>query len=202
MKSNFEFLTLSIYYDIDFKKLTENIKKRPYYKLAIKNNEVVVFKDKLKMERYFNPESGEQFEMFSWWSNRKYPKNVFLTSNSSDGLYLFSKRIRDELHCSLIRISMSASLKEEYQCFWFQYICPDGKERVIYALKEDRWVFYEEGDILPFENPEYYKRRRIRDRINNEIIIEYLAKCGINFYDIDSDVDQCMTLERKKWNSE
>ena len=97
---------------------------------------------------------------------------------------------------------MSTSSKSEYNCFWFQYIYPDGKERIIYALKEDRWVFYEEGELLPFENPDYYKRRKIKDRINNDIIIEYLSKCGIDLFDIDSNVDQCMTLERTAWNSE
>ena len=96
---------------------------------------------------------------------------------------------------------MSTPSANEPGCFEFQYISHDGKERIIYALEEDRWVFYEEGEPLSFENTDYYKRRIIKKRINNEIILEYLSKCGINLFDIDTDVDQCMTLERNAWNN-
>ena len=202
MNTSFDFFTLSIFIDCEFDEFTKELINRPYYKEAITSNKVLIYKDKLEISRYFNPAPGGHYEIFSWWHNRLYPKIVFLSSNMSDGLEGISNKMRELLNCTLVQIRMSIVSINALGCFWFQYIYPDGKERVIYALKEDRWVFYEEGDILPFENPDYYKRRRIRDRINNEIIIEYLAKCGINFYDIDSDVDQCMTLERKKWNSE
>lgn len=202
MNTSFDFFTLSIFIDCKFEQIIESLKRHPYYLNEIGTDVIEIYKDSLQIERYFNPTPGGHYEKFTWWTNKLYSNKVFLISNLCDGLYSTSKVIREFSHCSLIKIAMSTSTKNEYNCFWFQYIYPDGKERIIYALKEDRWVFYEEGELLPFENPDYYKRRKIKDRINNDIIIEYLSKCGIDLFDIDSNVDQCMTLERTAWNSE
>ena len=43
-----------------------------------------------------------------------------------------------------------------------------------------RWQLFQFGDPLPFENPDYYKRRRVLDRFNREIMLEYLANLGID----------------------
>jgi len=202
MNTTFDYFTLSIFMDCDVESLTEKLLNFPYYKEDIPDNKVFVYKDQLQIERYFNPApGGAHFEQFSWWSSRRYPNIVFLCSNMSDGLSGTSNHLRKALNCTLIRIRMSTPSVNEPGCFWFQYTSSDGKERIIYALQEDRWVFYETGEPLSFENLDYYKRRIIKKRINNEIIIEYLSKCGINLYDINAEVDQCMTLERKAWNN-
>ena len=58
--------------------------------------------------------------------------------------------------------------------YWVQ-----GKEeRCIQLLKDDKWEFFQKGHILPFENPEYYLRQSIKDRLSKEIIIEYLLRLG------------------------
>jgi hypothetical protein len=46
-----------------------------------------------------------------------------------------------------------------------------------------KWVFYEAGSPLWFENPEYYKRRMIKKRLNYGILKEYCQKLGIDFDD-------------------
>lgn len=201
MNTSFDFFTLSIFIDCEFEQILESLKQHPYYLNEIGTDVIDIYKDSLHLEKYFNPEPGGHYERFSWWTNKLYSNKVFLTSNLCDGLYSTSKVIRELSHCSLIRIAMSTSTKNDYNCFWFEFISQMRERRIIYAIKEERWVFYEEGDVLQFENPDYYKRRKIKDRLNSEIIIEYLSKCGINLFDIDFDVEQCMTLERKAWNS-
>jgi chemotaxis receptor (MCP) glutamine deamidase CheD len=41
-------------------------------------------------------------------------------------------------------------------------------------------VFYEKGNIVPFEESINYNKRRISDRLNNSIIEDYLKKNGID----------------------
>ncbi|MDR2546826.1 MAG: hypothetical protein LBC96_04850 [Lachnospiraceae bacterium] len=60
----------------------------------------------------------------------------------------------------------------------------DSQKRVVYTLKEDRWVFFEQGAPLPFEDTAYYNARQKRERLSKEIMLEYcesleIAKNGI-----------------------
>lgn len=47
---------------------------------------------------------------------------------------------------------------------------------------ESGWEWHEHGTRLSFENPDYYKARRIRDRLTDEILEEYCAALGINLF--------------------
>ena len=51
--------------------------------------------------------------------------------------------------------------------------------RVLQALNDDPWVWYAEGDPLPFEDVSHYSRRRIRDRLPEALVDEYLEKLGL-----------------------
>jgi hypothetical protein len=55
------------------------------------------------------------------------------------------------------------------------------EQRIVQALvgDEDKWEFYQNGDGLSFENPKYYFKRKIANRLNKDIIIEYIVKSGI-----------------------
>ena len=73
MNTTFDYFTLSIFMDCDVESLTEKLLNFPYYKEAIPDNKVFVYKDQLQIERYFNPApGGAHFEQFSWWSSRRY----------------------------------------------------------------------------------------------------------------------------------
>jgi len=66
---------------------------------------------------------------------------------------------------------------------------PDGEpplmyERTIAAYAEDgHWSWDESGSPLPFEQPERYSARRIRDRFDRGLLVDYLGALGI---DVDS----------------
>ena len=200
MKKSFRYFTLSIFKNCNELSLTKAISNDEYIKSAVRNGYASIFKESLSISQYFNAPVGGRYERFSWWNNTQYLETVFLTSNLSNGLDSLSRHFRAKLKCNLINICIS--IEEDYKTGdfqWFQYIKPNGEERLIYANKEDRWIFYEEGEPLPFENKEYYKRRLIKDRLNNDIIVEYLSKMGINLLDIDKDVANCMTFERTAW---
>ena len=51
--------------------------------------------------------------------------------------------------------------------------------RYVRAMREEpSWEFFSKGDPMEFENLDHYKRRRIADRLNRDILVEYLARLG------------------------
>ena len=127
-----------------------------------------------------------------------YPNIVFLSSNQGDGLLTGCYSIYDILKCKYINFSV-ANKHCPYPKMAFKYTNADEEERVVMALKEDRWTFFQKGEPLPFENMEYYNNRRIKDRINFDIIKEYMLKLGIDFYKMDSSISNCTTFIRTEW---
>ena len=123
---------------------------------------------------------------------------MFLSSNRADGLQTGCYSFQKQLNCPYINISISTD-KCLYPKNHFEYVSIDNKERVVLALKEDRWTFFQQGEPLPFETMDYYNNRRIKDRMNFAIIKEYLLKMGIDFYKIDSLVNDCTTYIRTDW---
>lgn len=103
------------------------------------------------------------------------------------------------LRCNIITCALSNETETDNPFFKFYFSNPDLEERLIQAYKEDRWIFYEEGKPLSFENLDYYKRRRITDRLNNNIIKEYMIRLGIDINTIDAQIKAGIVYVRKKW---
>lgn len=61
------------------------------------------------------------------------------------------------------------------------YINSETQQRVVQSLigDNDKWEFYQNGEPIFFENTDYYTKRRIADRMNKDIIIEYVQRFGI-----------------------
>ena len=88
---------------------------------------------------------------------------------------------------SAFQVGFTIDDTKQYPAYFFQFFFMDKrqiKERTIYAIKEDKWVFFAGGKPLAIENTDNYLKKRIKDRINNEIIIGYLKKAG---YDLTDD---------------
>lgn len=52
-------------------------------------------------------------------------------------------------------------------------------ERSVYATREDsQWRFGEAGPVLPEENTDAYRARRVRDRLNESMMVELLGRLG------------------------
>jgi hypothetical protein len=59
-------------------------------------------------------------------------------------------------------------------------------ERVVSATNQcSQWEFHTYGPVLPFEQPERYKARRIKDRFTQEMLEGYCLALGIRLYDED-----------------
>jgi hypothetical protein len=68
--------------------------------------------------------------------------------------------------------------------------------RIVQAMKDDsKWEFFESGSLLPFEDEINYKKRKIFDRLNNDIINDYLLKNGIDICEDDFWKSKEMAVE-------
>jgi hypothetical protein len=55
----------------------------------------------------------------------------------------------------------------------------DSLARVVYTIKEDKWIFFEQGTPLPFENTAYYTAKQKKERLNKRIMLEYCESLRI-----------------------
>jgi len=100
--------------------------------------------------------------------------------NYQDGWYTMVNILAGELASKVIKVTSSRD--DETYPVTFVTVWEDGKEKRIVRsmLDGDRWEFFEQGEIQDFEEPEYYRRRRIASRFNRQILIEYMKKLGID----------------------
>lgn len=198
MTLNNEYFTFAIFRDCQFNSFFDIVVS--VYKEYLENDIAIIGNSELNLAQYFNPSPGRPLDKFSFWTNPIYPDCVFFSSNFADGYISLCDYIRKQLHCELIGCKISAELSSSsFPMNHFHYISSDGIERDILAYVESSWVFYQEGQILPFENEKYYQRRKKKDRINYIIILEYLRALGFDFKNIDSKTSKCMTLQRIAW---
>jgi len=85
------------------------------------------------------------------------------------------------------QVGFTINDSDQYPAFFFKYLFikhDEIAERTVYAIKEEtKWVFYEADEPLEIEEPSNYLKKRIKDRINNEIILSYLSKAGYDLKD-------------------
>lgn len=195
MNTNFDYFTFSIFIGCDFTSFTETVKSvRKEYIEDGKGK--IVLNTILNLKQYINPDIGSHLEHFSWWQSELYPSMVFLSSNQGDGLEVPCRLFQDKLKCICIKICVSLTNDYPKNSFW--YIGENGKERIVMALKEDKWTFFQMGTPLPFEDVSLYEKKRIKDRINFDIIKQYLSKIGIDYDLMDSNVVHCASFEKLK----
>lgn len=68
---------------------------------------------------------------------------------------------------------------EDYYAFrHFHHIAEDGSERYVRVMQDPRWDFWEQGEIMPFEQIEKYSERFIRNRLTNDMLLDYALAMG------------------------
>lgn len=128
------------------------------------------------------PEGGRHYmDLIIWEPLNNIGTTIFFV-NYLDGwnslIELYSKKFNRT--CVQVGISDYDLLFPMYKFSYYQGL----KKRVILSYKDDKaWKFIQEGDILSFEEIEFYKKRNIKDRLPNSLIIKYLYIIG---WDISS----------------
>ena len=78
----------------------------------------------------------------------------------------------------------------------FHYSSEQGIKRNVLNYKDNKWIFYEKGPVNNCEVAEFYEKRKIRERLNKEILLLYLKNLGISLWDIDNDVADYFVVKR------
>ena len=72
--------------------------------------------------------------------------------------------------------------------------------RTIAADAEDgRWSWHESGQPMAFEQPQRYSARRIRDRLDRELLAAYLSALGIAVDDDASYDGAAVVRQHVSW---
>lgn len=145
------------------------------------------------------PPDGWEWQQLLFWEPRNRPGFTVMMGNSQDGNQHATGPSRQSVPWKFAFVC----IQDRGNCpqsFVLEYFANYEKtERIIHAQVDDdratpKWVFDADGPVQKFENPAYYKRRKIADRLNRAILTEYLLKMG---YDIQSD--DFWTTDQPAW---
>lgn len=93
--------------------------------------------------------------------------------------------LSDKLKCEMVRATNTA----DATMFEFSNPNMEAEEeqfRAVSAHIESKWEFHEHGKSLPFEDTERYKtKKRIKDKIDSDLLIQYLLELGIKYDKMD-----------------
>ena len=110
--------------------------------------------------------------------------------NLQDGWFTLFSTITSKLKAKSCYMKIMDSNKIVDGANYLVY-CEGSQERVVYTLKENRWVFWEQGAPQHFENTAYYTAKQKKERLSREIMLGYcenleITKNGVVTLNIDS----------------
>lgn len=148
------------------------------------------------MDSIIPKNGGAHYPVYGIWSS--YLSGVtFFKSNYTDGLVNLTRHIGNKLGCDVLNVAI---VEEYYSLFKYEYLRENGSERVIQLLKDTQWEFNQLGDPLDYERLEVYRKRKKVDRLNKDLIEEYLAKENVFLNRISNEMVEGILVERIKWN--
>lgn len=148
------------------------------------------------------------FSKFMIWEPKTQPGKTVFFSNKIDGRQTLIYKLSNMLNLLTISIAFSNGRpnKDDNPAYIFNYYDFTKKikiERTIYNIKEQyKWVFYQNGEVQPFEDMTNYDNKIKPKRFNNEIILDYLKKLNINIEDNqfwESKNGMGIFFEQLKW---
>jgi hypothetical protein len=117
------------------------------------------------------------------WNPKPLSEDItaFLT-NMPDGWPTLINQYLLSCKHEIIRVVISGRVSR-YPVYIYEQVS-ESTRRVIQVQKDgEKWSFFQSGALLPFEKEEHYKKRRIAERLNADIIKDYLRH---NSIDIES----------------
>ena len=140
---------------------------------------------KLKtLYKYFHQQTGGSMPIQCiLYSPSCAPESTIFYTNLSDGWNHFAQHyLIKHNHWETYFTSINIADDIVYPSFqFFKY--GGNSERFLICQKEPNWVFYQEGEPLPFEDIERYKRRLKRERVDAALLLKYMRAAGWNLED-------------------
>lgn len=111
--------------------------------------------------------SRVQFILYMPQSNSH---TTIMYANIMDGYINLVKYVSKKCGMKFYNILISDGKSQMMEAYHFRHYS-SGAIRHILCYRDPKWVFYEEGEPLEFENVELYKSRLKKKRLNKEIIL-------------------------------
>ncbi len=112
------------------------------------------------------------------------PPAILVESNLTDGYLSLSHMLSRSLPDAMFLIIHSKPVgRDEWPIeeFGMRKEADGGYVRHVWAaLDTSGWKFGNQGEIQAFEEPEFYKKRAIKDRLTRAQIVRYLARLGVD----------------------
>lgn len=152
-----------------------------------------VFGDKTRNEKYrttrravcltdiyegFPPRGSAHRKKVFLMPLQEIPNRTLVVANLEDGWESLGYIASTKHNVEALILEVS-TLHDEYPANAFTVVQGGSIVRHVSARKEDRWVFYEEGTRLAFENTALYAKRRIRDRMPPEEVVRIAELHGV-----------------------
>lgn len=167
---------------------------REIFSKGKKDRKIICEIEDFNVKRFFNPTlSGVGNRLFCIWKIKSTPHRLFLTSDGD--FSTVCNAISLNLKYNFVKCTMYRHDDMVYPYYSFTYSNCKENRRSIVVYKDPKWIFFEQGIPLPFEDLSLYQTRLVKNRLNNAIIIQYLSKLGIDFYSIDKDVTESYTIK-------
>ena len=137
-------------------------------------------KEPLNLKEIYFPsplDGGSHLPKFAIWQPSTMSFGSALVPNYGDGLIQLMRHLNRRFQIRYFSAYLSRDYKRVGLCR-FEHGDEKGAKRVVYVIHDRGWGFYDQGQILPFENPLYYQNRKIPDRLSPAIILQYLKSLG------------------------
>lgn len=109
-------------------------------------------------------------KLIIWEPELKQNTTIFL-SNLQDGWHTLIHVLSTKFEIEVFQIQHFDN-KEDYICSLFYKKGQD--ERIVRVMYDGKLLFWANGHPLPCENLDFYYKKRIKDRFNLSILLEYM----------------------------
>ena len=120
---------------------------------------------------------GVHFEKAYFFAPATNRNISVMYSNYSDGWNTLVRCLSSKIQCDCYNFQIT-NIDSSDSMNSFQFIQNGIDVRTVYAMKDPKWIFYENGIVQWFEDESYYKRRLIKNRVNKDILLSYCTKLG------------------------
>jgi len=125
---------------------------------------------------------GAHFPKILIWEPKNNPEATALFVNLRDAYSSLTYAWNDRFAKKAIILGLSNDTICAYPHHEINVKTSAKEERVVYAHVESKWEFFQKGPVQDFENTDHYKATRIKNRLDNGIINEYMKKLGLEIW--------------------
>ena len=123
------------------------------------------------------PPGGRHLPRCAVWQPRSVSIGSVLIPNYQGGLIQLMRHLNGRFRMRYFSAFIARDYKKEGYCS-FEHANERGERRNVHVIRDPKWKFFEKGEMMAFENIEYYRAKRIADRLTPAIVMEYLKSLG------------------------